>query len=180
MSPVFEWKLRNGFLIIKPKNWAIYKKPSSKPKCIIMLWQRGLTRDPFSPIRASLSDNFSNKTVRDEMFWLGMTPKEILSRLFNPLHSKILDLYLETWLRSPLICVKKALHEGSGYMGLCENIHFSQLCKFYHFLLLLFLFFTIIIMLLFLLVYISPLSLLSLLKLILLSFLPLLFIIIIY
>ena len=136
MSPVFEWKLRNGFLIIKPKNWAIYIKPSSKLKCIIMLWQRGLTGDLLLPIRASFSDNFSNKTVRDEMFGLRMTPKEILSHLFNPFHSKILDLHLETWLRSPLICVEKTIHEGSGYIGLCENIHFSQFCKFYHFLLL--------------------------------------------
>ena len=47
--------------------------------------------DLFSPIQLSLSDSFSNKTVRDWMFGLGMAPKEILSYLFNPFNLKILD-----------------------------------------------------------------------------------------
>ena len=47
--------------------------------------------DLFSPIQLSLSDSFSNKTVRDWMFGLGMAPKEILSHLFNPFNLKILD-----------------------------------------------------------------------------------------
>ena len=87
------------------------------------------------PIQPSLSDNFSNKTVRDGMFGLGMAPKEILSRLFNPFNLKILDLYLETWLWSPLICVEKSPSRGSGYMGLHENIYFQQFlyCYFYLF-----------------------------------------------
>ena len=46
------------------------------------------------------------------MFGLGMAPKEILSRLFNLFNLKILDLYLETSLWSPLICAEKALHGG--------------------------------------------------------------------
>ena len=66
--------------------------------------------DLFSPIQPSLSDNFSNKIVRDGMFGLGMAPKEILSRLFSPFNLKILDLYLETWLWSSLRCAEKALH----------------------------------------------------------------------
>ena len=61
-------------------------------------------------------------------------------------------------------------------MDLRENIHFQQFCSF----LTLPVFVTIIIILLFLLVYRSLLPLFSLLKLILSSFLPLLFIIIIY
>ena len=39
------------------------------------------------------------------MFGLDMAPKETFSRLFNPFNLKILDLNLETWLWSPLICV---------------------------------------------------------------------------
>ena len=51
----------------------------------IDVWVRHCAEgDPLSPIQPSLSDNFSNKTVRDGIFGLGMAPKQILSRLFYP------------------------------------------------------------------------------------------------
>ena len=43
---------------------------------------------------------------------LGMAKKEILPRVFNPFNLKILDMYLETSLWSPLIDAKKALYGG--------------------------------------------------------------------
>ena len=48
---------------------------------------------------------------------------EKLSYLFNPVSIQELDLYLETWLWSPLICTEKAPC-GIGYMGLRERIQF--------------------------------------------------------
>ena len=61
----------------------------------------------------SVPDYFSNKTVRNSMFWLCMAPKEILSRLFNSFKLKTVNLYLETWLWLPLISAKgKAVHGG--------------------------------------------------------------------
>ena len=73
----------------------------------------GLGRSrPVLTYSSFLSDNFSNKTVRDGIFGLGMAPKEILSRLFNPFNLKMLDLYPETQLWSPLICAEKPLHVG--------------------------------------------------------------------
>ena len=63
----------------------------------IIVWVRHCAEgDPVSPIHPSLSDNFSNEIVRDGMFGLGMAPKEILPRLFNPFNLKILDLHLQT------------------------------------------------------------------------------------
>ena len=38
-------------------------------------------RNRFLPIQPSLSDSFSNKTIRDGVFGLGMARKETLSRL---------------------------------------------------------------------------------------------------
>ena len=78
----------------------------------------------FLSVQSSLSDNFSNKLVRDMMFGLGVVLRETLSRLFSAFNLSILDLYLETWLWSPLICAEKALHGRSGYMVLCENMNF--------------------------------------------------------
>ena len=67
---------------------------------------------PVLGIQPSLSDNFSNKTVRDGVFGLDMVPNEILSRLFNSFNLKILDLFPQTWLWAPLLCAEKALHGG--------------------------------------------------------------------
>ena len=63
------------------------------------------------------------------MSGLGMAPKEILSRLFNPFNLKILDLYLETWLWSPLICAEKALN---GRVDIWDYVktYFQQFCLF--------------------------------------------------
>ena len=91
-----------------------------------VLWQRG-------PVLANLPDNFSAKTVTNEIFGLGMVPKEVLSRLFNLYNLKILDLHLETWLWSPLIWTEKTLHRGSGYTGLRKNIYFQQFYLFWTF-----------------------------------------------
>ena len=82
------------------------------------------------PIQPSLSDNFSKKTVRDGMFGLGMVPKEILSHLFNPFNLKILDLYLETWLWSPLICAEKALHGGVDIWDYVKTYTFNDFVYF--------------------------------------------------
>ena len=134
--------------------------------------------DQFSPIQSSLSDNLSNKTVRDGMFGLGMAPKRmvfLLSRLFNPFNLKILDLYLKMWLWSPMICANKALHAGVDIWDYVKIYTFNNFVFFNTFY-----FFNIIIILLFLLVYMTLLPLFSLIKLILSSFLPLLFFIIIY
>ena len=46
----------------------------------------------FSPVQACFSDYFSNKTVKDGIFGLDMLSNEILSRLFNQLNLKILDI----------------------------------------------------------------------------------------
>ena len=71
----------------------------------------------------SVSDYFSNKTVRNSMFWLCMAPKEILSCLCNSFKLKTVNLYLETWLWLPLISAKgKSRSRGSRQMELCENI----------------------------------------------------------
>ena len=82
------------------------------------------------PIQPTLSDNFSNKIVRDGMFGLDMAPKEILSRLFNPFNLKILDLYLETWLCSPLMCVEKALHRGVDIWDYVKTYSFNNFVYF--------------------------------------------------
>ena len=86
--------------------------------------------DRFSLIQPSLSDNFSNKTVRHGMFGLGMAPKEILSGLFNPFNLKILDLYLETWLWPPLICAEKALHGGVDIWDYAKTCTFNNFVYF--------------------------------------------------
>ena len=115
-----------------------------------------------------------NIIVKPRIFGLGMAPKGILSRLFNPFSLKMLDLYLEMWLWPPLICVEKALYGEVDIWDYAKTYTFNNFCLF----LTLSVFFTIII-LLFLLIYISLLPLFSLLELILSSFLPLLFITII-
>ena len=133
-------------------------------------------RRRFSHIQPGLSDNFPNKTVRDGMLGLGMAPKEILSRLFNSFNLKILDLYLETWLWTPLICAEKSFHGGVDIWDYMKTYTFNNFVYFLTFSGI----FTIILIFLFLLVYISFLRLLSLPKLILSSILSSLFIIIIY
>ena len=60
------------------------------------------------------------------MFGLGMTSKEISSRLFNPFNLKILGLYLETWLWSPLICAEKTLHEGVDIWDYVKTYTFNN------------------------------------------------------
>ena len=90
------------------------------------------------PIQPSLSDNFSNKTVRDGKFELGMAPTEFLSRLFNPFNLKILDLYHETWLRSPLIRAEKALQGGVDIWDYVKaytfnNFVYSSYFQFYYY-----------------------------------------------
>ena len=87
-------------------------------------------KDWFSPIEHSLSGNFSNNTVRDGMFGLGIAPKKILFCLFNPFNLKILDLHLKTWLWSPMICAEKNTSRGSGYIELRENIPFNNFVYF--------------------------------------------------
>ena len=82
------------------------------------------------PIQPSFSDNLSNKTVRDGVFGLGTAPKEILSRLFNPFNLKILDLYLETWLWSPLIRGEKALHRGVDIWDYLKTYTFNNFVYF--------------------------------------------------
>ena len=69
-------------------------------------------------------------TVTDGMFGLGMAPKEILSRLFNPFNLKILDLYLETLLWSPLICAEKTLHGGVDIYDYVETYTFNNFVYF--------------------------------------------------
>ena len=112
------------------------------------------------------------------MFGLGTALKEILSRLVNPFNLKVLDLYLEMWLWSPLICVKKAVHGGLDIWDYVRTYTFNNFVDFYP--LLGFFIINVIIILLFLFVYISLLPLFSLLKLIFSSFLPLVFITTIY
>ena len=163
-----------------------------------LLWKENLVKhqkvSKYYEYGRSLSDNFSNKTVRDGMFGLGL----ILSHLFNPLNLNILDMYLETWLWSPVIFAKKLftrkwIYEITGKYTLLTFlfifiIFLSYFYHIYHFfnhfiIFIIFVYFylyTIIIILLFLLVYISLLSLLSLLKLILASLLPLLSVFVIY
>ena len=128
-----------------------------------------LSGDLFSPIQPSLSDNFSSKTIKDGLFGLDMASKEILLSLFNHL---IWRYYSYNW-KSGYNCywyVWKNTFPREWIYGILWK-HFVY---FQHFL-----FLTMIIILLFLLVYISLLPSLPLLKLILLSFLPLLFIMII-
>ena len=45
------------------------------------------------------------------MFGLSIAAKQTLCHLFNSFNLNILDLYLEAWLWSPLICVEKTLHK---------------------------------------------------------------------
>ena len=71
------------------------------------------------------------------MIELDMTPKEILSRLFNPFNLKILDFYLETWLWSPLIYAEKALHGEVDIWDHVKTYTFNNFVDFYHFLFLL-------------------------------------------
>ena len=111
------------------------------------------------------------------MFGLGMAPKEILSRLFNPFDLKVLDLYLEKWLWSPLICAEKALHAGVDIWDYVKTYTFNNFVYFYHFLLFYY-YCCYHIATFFSLYLIIPLF--SLFKLILSSFLPVLFITIIY
>ena len=86
-------------------------------------------------IQPSLSDNFSNNTVRDGMFGLGMAPKKILSRLFNPFNLKILELDLEAWESwSPLTCAEKALHEGVDIWDYVKTYTFNNYVCFSYFL----------------------------------------------
>ena len=75
----------------------------------------------FSPNQSSLSHNFSYKDIKNGMLGLGMAPKEILSRLFNPFDLKVLDLYLE---KRHWDVQKRSPSRGSGYMGLREIIQF--------------------------------------------------------
>ena len=112
------------------------------------------------------------------MFGRGMVPKEILARLFNPFNLKILDLYLEMWLWSSLICVEKGLHGGVDIWDYLKTYTFNNFVYFWYFLFYYcYLYYYIAI---FISLYISLLPLLLLLKLILSPFLPLLFSIIIY
>ena len=87
---------------------------------IILLYDDGSK----APTRLSGSWRSCLAFVRSGMFGLGMVPKEKLSRLFNPVSIWESDLYLETWLWSPLICKEKAPF-GSGYTGLRERIQFN-------------------------------------------------------
>ena len=123
--------------------------------------------DPFSPIQSSLSDKCSNKTVRYGMFGLGMAPKEVLSRLFNPFDLKILGLYLEMWLWSPLICAKKVFRGGVDIWYYVKTYTFNNFvyfwyCLFYYYYYYLYYYIAIFISL-----YMSLLPLLLLLKLVL-------------
>ena len=56
------------------------------------------------------------------MFGLGMAPKEILSRLFNPFNLKI--LVPGNVVMVAIDMCGKSPSRGSGYMGLRENVHF--------------------------------------------------------
>ena len=66
----------------------------------------------------------------DGILGLGMAPKEILSHLFNPFNLKILDLYLETWLWSLLMCVEKPLHCGVGIWDYAKRYTFNNFVYF--------------------------------------------------
>ena len=66
--------------------------------------------------------------------------KEILSHLFNPFNLKILDLYLETWLWSPLICAEKALHGEVDVWDCAKTYTFTILFVFNVFVFILFYF----------------------------------------
>ena len=139
--------------------------------------------DPFSRIQSSVSDNCSNKTVRYGMFGLGMAPKEVLSRLFNPFDLKILGLYLEMWLWSPLICAKKVFRRGVDIWYYVKTYTFNNFvyfwyCLFYYYYY--YYYYLYYYIAIFISLYISLLPLLLLLKLILSPFLPLLFSVIIY
>ena len=76
-------------------------------------------------IQPSLPDYFSLKTARAGRCGLGVAPKEILSLLFNPVNLKILDVYLETWLWSPLICAEKVLHGGVNILDYVNTYTFT-------------------------------------------------------
>ena len=97
-----------------------------------LLWKENLVKhqkvSKYYEYGCSLSDNFSNKTVRDGMFGLGL----ILSHLFNPLNLNILDMYLETRLWSPVICAKKALHEEVDIWDYWKIYTFNIFVYFYH------------------------------------------------
>ena len=93
-----------------------------------LFWARQYAEwDLFSLIQPSLHDYFLKKTARAGRCGLGVAPKEILSLLFNPVNLKILDLYLETWLWSPLICGEKALHGGVNILDYVNTYTFTSI-----------------------------------------------------
>ena len=48
----------------------------------------------------------------------------------QPINLKILDLYLETWLWSPLICAEKALHMGVDIWDYVKTYTFKNFVYF--------------------------------------------------
>ena len=65
-----------------------------------------------------------------------MAQKEILSRLFNLVILKILDLYLEMWLWSSLICAEKIPDGGVDILDYMKRYIFGIYGFFSDFLLL--------------------------------------------
>ena len=71
--------------------------------CIIVPYNDGSKK----PIRLLRRGKSCLVFARSGMFALSIAPKEKLSCLFNPVSIPEKDLYLETWLWWPLICMEK-------------------------------------------------------------------------
>ena len=74
-------------------------------------------------LRCQMREKSCIAFARPRPFGLGIAPKETISCLINPVSIEEEDLYLETWLWSPLICMEK-VPCGSGYARLCEQMRF--------------------------------------------------------
>ena len=106
--------------------WVFKLRGSFVTLCLFHLWTKTMPKHKsltYFLMDCSVPDYFSNKTVRNSIFWLCMALKEVLSRPFNSFKLKTVNLYLETWLWLLLISAKgKSRSRGSRQLGLCENI----------------------------------------------------------
>ena len=101
--------------------YIFYATYASKVRaaCIVATYNN----DSKATIRLSERGRSCLAFVTSGMFGRGIVPKEKVYRIFSPVSIQEQDLYLETWLWSPLICIEKAPC-GSGYTELCERIQF--------------------------------------------------------
>ena len=87
--------------------------------CIIVPYNDGSE----APIWLLERARFCLAFTESGMFGLGIAPKEKRSRLFNPFSIQEYQLYLETWVWSPLISTEKSPC-GNRQTGLCQRIQF--------------------------------------------------------